>query len=294
MLNQTTQEIILKVAENSTLPLQLITQNQTNWIQFGVSLFFSSVFVLFLLWGTTKTTLTDLMAKIYCWKYKKITKKHLLVIKHIQSRLFSSDMIQLSTQRKIAEALLKFKGKEFDLLLYTPGGYVFSAIQISKMLLNYPGRIKGIIPMYAMSGGTMLALMCHEIAMMPFASLGPVDPQVGNLFHSGSAAALRKLVNYKKTKVSDNTYIFKHEAAMAERSIKNFLKNNIRISISSTKKEKFINFITNGKIEHSYQLSPRELQQMGINVEILEMNTKLTKIIQKISSLNTTEEVFYV
>jgi ClpP class serine protease len=68
-----------------------------------------------------------------------------------------------------------------DLILHTPGGLVLASDQIAYALKRHSGRVTVIVPHYAMSGGTLVALAADEILMDPDAVLGPVDPQLGNL-----------------------------------------------------------------------------------------------------------------
>lgn len=41
--------------------------------------------------------------------------------------------------------------------------------------------IRAIVPQISMSAGTMIALSCKEIVMGKHSSLGPIDPQMGNM-----------------------------------------------------------------------------------------------------------------
>ena len=68
-----------------------------------------------------------------------------------------------------------------DLILHTPGGLVLASDQIAYALKRHGGRITVMVPHYAMSGGTLVALAADEILMDPDAVLGPVDPQLGSL-----------------------------------------------------------------------------------------------------------------
>ena len=66
-----------------------------------------------------------------------------------------------------------------DLVAHTPGGLVLASEQIARALHRHPARVTVIVPHYAMSGGTLLALAADEIVMDENAVLGPVDPQIG-------------------------------------------------------------------------------------------------------------------
>ena len=74
------------------------------------------------------------------------------------------------------------RSKGLDLVLHTPGGDVAATESIISYLHSlYDGNIRAIIPQMAMSGGTLIALSCKEIAMGRQSSLGPVDPQIGGM-----------------------------------------------------------------------------------------------------------------
>ncbi|MFP3074859.1 MAG: ATP-dependent Clp protease proteolytic subunit [Caldivirga sp.] len=65
------------------------------------------------------------------------------------------------------------------MILHTPGGLVLAASQIARALKAHPAKKVVVVPHYAMSGGTLIALAADEILMDPNATLGPLDPQLG-------------------------------------------------------------------------------------------------------------------
>src|SRR5438105_10065850 len=66
-----------------------------------------------------------------------------------------------------------------DLILHTPGGLVLAALQIARAIDKHKGKVTVLVPHYAMSGGTLIALAADEIITCDHAVLGPVDPQLG-------------------------------------------------------------------------------------------------------------------
>ena len=70
-------------------------------------------------------------------------------------------------------------GRPIEIVLHTPGGMVIAARQIATALADHDGHVTAVVPHYAMSGGTMIALAADEIVVDAHASLGPVDPQLG-------------------------------------------------------------------------------------------------------------------
>jgi ClpP class serine protease len=66
-----------------------------------------------------------------------------------------------------------------DLIMHTPGGLVLAAEQIAFALVGRKAPTTVLVPHYAMSGGTLIALAANQIVMDENAVLGPVDPQLG-------------------------------------------------------------------------------------------------------------------
>ena len=91
-----------------------------------------------------------------------------------------------------------------DLVVHTPGGLVLAAEQIARALHSHPAKVTVLVPHYAMSGGTLLALAADEIVMDENAVLGPVDPQIGQW----PAASIIKVAESKPLeRVNDETLI---------------------------------------------------------------------------------------
>jgi Serine dehydrogenase proteinase len=64
------------------------------------------------------------------------------------------------------------------LILHTPGGLGEAAETIVDYLWSKFAFVEAIIPTYAMSAGTMIALASHQIIMGRQSQLGPTDPQL--------------------------------------------------------------------------------------------------------------------
>jgi hypothetical protein len=79
---------------------------------------------------------------------------------------------------------------EIDLWLESPGGDAHSAYKLALILRHYASHIRVVVPDYAKSAATLLALVGDEIYMAPGAELGPLDAQVaeeGSMFGAISA-----------------------------------------------------------------------------------------------------------
>src|SRR3954469_15165193 len=81
-------------------------------------------------------------------------------------------------------------GRPIEIVLHTPGGLVLAATQIAAALADHDGPVTAVVPHYAMSGGTLIALAADEIVMDAHSALGPVDPQLGQYAAASILAAL--------------------------------------------------------------------------------------------------------
>ena len=68
-----------------------------------------------------------------------------------------------------------------DLVIHTPGGLVLAAMQIARAVEAHQAKVTVYVPVYAMSGGTLIALAADEIVLGEFSVLGPIDPQIAGL-----------------------------------------------------------------------------------------------------------------
>jgi hypothetical protein len=68
--------------------------------------------------------------------------------------------------------------RNLDLFLHSPGGDGEAADQICAYLRTQFDHIRAIVPVYAMSAATMMALSADEILMGAHSQLGPIDPQL--------------------------------------------------------------------------------------------------------------------
>ncbi len=74
------------------------------------------------------------------------------------------------------------KTQGLDLIIHTPGGDLAATQSIVDYLFTFfGGDIRVIVPLTAMSAGTMIACSAKEIIMGKQSNLGPIDPQIGGM-----------------------------------------------------------------------------------------------------------------
>ncbi|MEJ5338039.1 MAG: SDH family Clp fold serine proteinase [Aquificaceae bacterium] len=151
-----------------------------------------------------------------------------------------------------------------DLIVHTPGGLALAATQIANALVRHRGPVRVIVPHYAMSGGTLLALASDEIIMDPNAVLGPVDPQIGQM----PAASILKVLQQKELKdIEDQTLIMADIAQKAIDQMKSYLLWLLtQNGMEGEKAKRIAEELATGKYTHDYPLTAEYLKSLGLNV----------------------------
>ncbi len=92
----------------------------------------------------------------------------------------SIDYDSLNPIRRVIEDTVKESRDEveIDVWLESGGGDANAAFKLALMLRNAASLIRVVIPDYAKSAATLLALAGHEIYMAPGAEMGPLDMQL--------------------------------------------------------------------------------------------------------------------
>jgi ClpP class serine protease len=150
-----------------------------------------------------------------------------------------------------------------DLVVHTPGGLVLASEQIARALHRHPARVTVIVPHYAMSGGTLLALAADEIVMDPNAVLGPVDPQLGQ---QPAASVLTVLEQKKPEHIDDQTLILADVSRKAivqvARTVQDLLSERMSLEQATSLAEK----LSTGTWTHDYPILSEEGKSLGLPI----------------------------
>lgn len=140
-----------------------------------------------------------------------------------------------------------------DLILHTPGGLALAATQIALALKSHPAKKTVIIPHYAMSGGTLIALAVDEIVMDPNAALGPVDPQLGDQTGAYPATSILKVLEKKKIdEIDDKTLILAEEARKAVEQMRTLIRRIVSEKCGDEKITSITEELVSGKYTHDH------------------------------------------
>jgi hypothetical protein len=86
--------------------------------------------------------------------------------------------IRVEDMQLFMSAIHGLKGSSLDLILHTQGGSGEATEQLVCYLRQKFTDLRAIVPLYAMSAGTMLACAANCILMGRQSALGPIDPQI--------------------------------------------------------------------------------------------------------------------
>lgn len=79
---------------------------------------------------------------------------------------------------KLYEVLRGQQIPELDVIIESPGGSPDDAFQIATLIRKHSGKASAVVPFWAKSAGTMIALAMDEIVLGELAQLGPIDTNV--------------------------------------------------------------------------------------------------------------------
>lgn len=132
----------------------------------------------------------DYINRNFDWPELEDERKHQLKrVSDIRKRpvlVYASDLnnkkadisINFDDRLPFQDQLSNIDGDEVDVILETPGGYAEVVEDLVNMLRAKFSRVEMIIPGYAKSAGTIMAMSGDEILMEPSSALEPIDAQM--------------------------------------------------------------------------------------------------------------------
>src|SRR5512145_887830 len=152
-----------------------------------------------------------------------------------------------------------------DLILHTPGGLVLAAMQIARAVEAHPSKVTVYVPVYAMSGGTLIALAADEIVMGEFSMLGPIDPQIMG-FPAASIVRARdaKQIDH----VLDLTVVLADVSEKALAQVKKGAVELLTPRMEQAAAEALADKLAGGHWTHDYALTAAEASSLGLPVKV--------------------------
>ncbi|MGP1520094.1 MAG: SDH family Clp fold serine proteinase [Treponema sp.] len=180
--------------------------------------------------------------------------------------------------------------KGLVLILHTPGGEINATESIVEYLHSKFKYIETIVPTFAMSAGTMIALSTDKIIMGRPSQLGPIDPQMIVDGRSVSSRSIFNLFERAKKEIADdvinahawapilaslsNGILIEAEKAnkYSEDLVKKWLQNK-----GNTKAKEIVDYFNNPDLHksHGKRIDIEMAKNVGVNTELLELNQEL-------------------
>ncbi len=176
--------------------------------------------------------------------------------------------IDVEDAEEVLRGIREAKDKPVDLILHTPGGQLHASMQIARALKNHNAKTRVFVPHYSMSGGTIIALAASEIIMDKDASLGPIDPQVGDFLRGIFPAPSWLHVARKKGLEADDTTLVMSD--ISEKAL-NFTKKLVNELLEGKfadreKQKEVVEKLTGGEMVHAQLISANDALALGLPV----------------------------
>lgn len=186
--------------------------------------------------------------------------------------------------------------KRISLILHTNGGHTLAAWRIVNLIRTFCDELEVLIPMKALSAGTLMSIGSDKIVMTKQAALGPIDPSVNNPLNPqaqignqslrvpvsvesvlGYLGAAREelnihgeqnLVSVLMSLSSQVHPLVIGEIFRARAQIRFLAGKLITRQVQDKKKiESIIKFLCADSGSHDYTLNRREAADLGLNIE---------------------------
>jgi ClpP class serine protease len=164
-----------------------------------------------------------------------------------------------------------------DLVLHTPGGLVLAAEQIAHAVRAHPAKVTVLVPHYAMSGGTLVALAADEIVMDPNAVLGPVDPQLGDM---PAASILRVVESKEVSRIDDRFLALADIAAKARRQVLSLVTDLLDDRMEPEPAQRLADLLAGGYFTHDFPITVERAHELGLPV-----STDLPEMVYELMAL---------
>ena len=151
---------------------------------------------------------------------------------------------------------------------------MLAATQIARAINRRKGKVTAIVPHYAMSGGTLIALAADEIIMSDHAVLGPVDPQLGQY---PAVSLLRAAARKSEDKLEDETLILVDQAKKAINQLEATVVELLRGKYPDSLAVHLATMLSEGRWTHDFAITFEYAKQLGLNVSS-EMPPKILEL----------------
>jgi ClpP class serine protease len=153
--------------------------------------------------------------------------------------------------------------REIEIILHSPGGLVIAAQQIAGALADHDAKVTAVVPHYAMSGATLIALAADEIVLDAHAALGPVDPQLGQYPAASIVEAAERPGDHE-----DKTLIMADVGRKALVQVESFVARLLERRLPPDRAREAARLLASGVWTHDHPLQVPELTALGLPLRV--------------------------
>lgn len=186
--------------------------------------------------------------------------------------------------------------KRISLILHTNGGQTLAAWRIVNLIRTFCDELEVLIPMKALSAGTLISIGADRLVMTKQAALGPIDPSVNNLLNPSVnvggqvmrvPVSVENVLGYLQAAKSELSIkgeqhlasILQHlssqvhplvlgEIFRSRAQIRFLAEKLLKSQVKGAKKiRSIISFLCADSGSHDYTINRREAKELGLNVE---------------------------
>ncbi len=174
----------------------------------------------------------------------------------------------------ISEILLGITGDACDLFIQTPGGNIDATEKIISILRQRTNDYRVIVPSWAKSAGTVIAISSSKIVLGINSELGPIDPQVKTTNAGYVPAELLAKDPAQPQHIRD---LFQLAVDRTRALATDVLKRGMMSGKSDVEVQDVINKISSstGYKSHGAVIDNSEAKQLGLDVEYLPPDDEL-------------------
>ncbi len=153
--------------------------------------------------------------------------------------------------------------KPIDFIIHTGGGLAFAGEMMAMAAKYHKGKVTAMVPFYALSEGSLVALAADEIMMERYSILGSVDP----LLEDMPAAAIMSAVKRKPIQaVTDKMLLLSDQARMELEKSKAFVKWLLSDKMDENKSGQVAEFLAGGYMSSATPITLDVARALGLNV----------------------------
>jgi len=200
--------------------------------------------------------------------YAKKTGRSVILVTHgKRGGMFGGGMLTMADVLKVERHLRCAKGRPVDVILTTFGGDLIAGLRLARVLGARPNA-RLVVPKYAFSAGTIVAVASRAILAAPDAMFGPIDPQIGWLFEGiHSAKDWMYAATLKGVGAKDSTIVTAQVARRLMEEMRGYVADLVPDHVAPGP---VLGLLLDADASHARAIGPGALANVGLPIQLDE------------------------